>query len=774
MASQKQQQCIMNAKLLFPKASDKFIQNSAKKMVKILDKYEGKPELMSKLKEFFEAEQKALAVYEKVKLENKLKKDNITKTLEDAKNKDVSIKEVAAALLVKSHKNIEGARLSVDTIQKAFIAEGNGILSQLIEIENVSDIIDGKFDEDIANFMVDEGLKKDTGKYSGPVKQVGGIYRLVNAWAIKTLRESGISIREIASYIMRQSHDSQKIEVAGFETWVQDIVPRLDMDKTFSDLDKDATNYIKDVAKYLKDTYDAIVADRGSGGINAFTHARELHFKSGADFIQYNTKYGLYETIYDSIKGSIKAVSRSASLTQILGTNHRKMIDWLKNQAEGKDKNTIEGWYQSVMGYDEVIGEHMFTKVLDAGKMVVNMSKLGGGFKAVLLDFAPSVIAHGQLTGGNMFESASNLVSNWFEALSPETRKAVARELSIDLELHHAVLNNSMFSNADGTSMEYGKGLISSAHKWFFTINGMGPLTRMNKISSSLSIARDLKRVIARELDETQKKILSHYRIGNDELAIMRLADGDFINKSAIRNIPMETLQKAFPGKSETELETLQKDAAFKVMALLIDRTDQMTPTAGKRERVALGYLHHPDTGWGRIFRLVAQFKMTSMKALNDMKYQANLYESRVPQAYLIGRRVIYGGLMAYMIEAVRQWAFEDEPTYRPVTVADAMEYLAKGGGAGIAGDFMFSKHDSFVRKSIESFAGPGFSTLADAFDLGKMALSDKPVSREAAKLIIHNTPYLGLPFIKSYKDGMIDAMDDFLSEMTPYRKRRR
>lgn len=767
-------QCVANVKQLFPKASDKFIELSAKKMMELVDKYGNSPQLLPELQKFWASEIKSLAVYEKVKLDNKLKKSNIENMFKDAKNKNISAVEVAAALLVRSNKNIKDARISADVLLKGYVTEGNGILSQLVEIDNVSDIIDGKFDEDIANFMVDEGKNGTAiGTYNGPVKQVGQIFRTVNSWAIQTLRDSGIPINEVAGYIMRQSHDSERIEAAGFQTWITEIIPRLDMEKTFSDLDPNSPTYSQDVIKYLEATFKAIVADKGTGGVSRFTKGRQLHFKSGADFIQYNQQFGMYDTIFDSIKGSIKAVSRAASLTQVLGTNHRKTVDWLKSQADNKDKLVIEEWYQAVLGADEAVGEHQFTKVLDAGKMILNMSKLGGAAKSVLLDFVPAVIAHGQLTGGNIFETSFNSLGTWMESLSPDVRKEVAKELVVDLEIQHAALNNMMYGSADGIMAEYGKGAIAKAHKWFFTINGMGPLTRVNKTSASLSIARDLKDVIKKPLDKVQQTIFSHYGIGEKELKVMGLVENDFVNKKGIRMIPFEKLQEAFPDLKEQELLELQKDTGTKVMALLIDRADQMVPTAGKRERVQMGYIHHPDSTKGRIWRMVAQFKMTTMKSFNDMNYQANLYESRVPQAYLIGRRVIYGGLMAYMIESVRQYMFEDEPEYKPLTIQDGLEYLARGGGAGIAGDFVLGKHDTMVRKGVEGLAGPMLTTIFDAGDLASMSLGDKPVGREAAKLIIHNTPYLGLPFIKSYKDGMIDAMDEFLSEMTPYRRSR-
>ena len=181
-------------------------------------------------------------------------------------------------------------------------------------------------------------------------KQALEIAKIAQKWqraAMATLNREGAWIRSYSGYITRTSHSADKIRAAGPEKWIGDTLPLLDLRRSFGTSDPQRARdllFQMHSPMALGDHFDygkPIEEPLYPNAAKAASTERELHFKSGKDWLAYNAKYGDHNATHTFVQ-SLVTGARRAALMKEFGTRPREgyendkktLLDKLKKDSE--------------------------------------------------------------------------------------------------------------------------------------------------------------------------------------------------------------------------------------------------------------------------------------------------------------------------------------------------------------------------------------------------------------------------------------------------------
>jgi hypothetical protein len=174
--------------------------------------------------------------------------------------------------------------------------------------------------------------------------QALAIAKTIQKWqknSMSTLNRLGAWIRSYTGYVTRTSHDPDLIRVAGPEKWINDTLPLLDLKRTFGTRDPAAArealfhmwNSMKsgdhfDYGQPRDEPLYPNIAKRASA-------SRELHFKDGKSWREYNEKYGAANPT-ETVVAAFVTNARRAALMAEFGTKPREAYERDKAWQLGK------------------------------------------------------------------------------------------------------------------------------------------------------------------------------------------------------------------------------------------------------------------------------------------------------------------------------------------------------------------------------------------------------------------------------------------------------
>jgi len=190
----------------------------------------------------------------------------------------------------------------------------------------------------------DPGITKDA-----HALQIAKIAQKRQRQAMSSLNREGAWVRSYSGYITRTSHDADRIRAAGPLQWAADTINHLDLKRTFGTSNRQqALDALRamfdpfakgdhfDYGRPLEEPLYPNTAKQASA-------ARELHFKSGADWRAYNEKYGVHNATHTLVQALVTG-ARRAALMKEFGTRPREAYEADKHfllaklQAEGQAK----------------------------------------------------------------------------------------------------------------------------------------------------------------------------------------------------------------------------------------------------------------------------------------------------------------------------------------------------------------------------------------------------------------------------------------------------
>ena len=161
------------------------------------------------------------------------------------------------------------------------------------------------------------------------------IAKIVQKWqrqSMAALNREGAWVRSYSGYITRTSHDADAIRAAGPEQWVADTIDKLDLRRTFGTADRQrALDALREMWTPLKDgdhfdygrPLDEPLYPNAAKQASA---ERELHFKSGKDWREYNDKYGVNNATRTVIE-ALNTGARRTALMKEFGTRPQEAFD---------------------------------------------------------------------------------------------------------------------------------------------------------------------------------------------------------------------------------------------------------------------------------------------------------------------------------------------------------------------------------------------------------------------------------------------------------------
>ena len=692
------------------------------------------------------------------------------------------------AALVGVNAPFEGASRSVDAINQALVNEYLGGMvadlkkaNLLVRFNNMT----GEFEREVSRVLADLNLKKPTRdvKASADAKKIGEILFKYQRSALQRENRAGSYIRLKEGRVVRASHDQRRMVKVGKEEWSTFINQRIDWDRTAGG--EFAARSAEDRMAFLSRSYDAIVsgvrkdkkedviegvqndisrAFKGPGNLAKRQSANGVFtFKDADTWYDYDQKFGR-ASLREAFLQDLQQSARATALMENLGTNPEAMVERVQKRLLEKHQGdlkkvkqlkretaaiTFDAALAEVTG-DVNIGSHTtLARTLHSYRSLQTMAKLGGAWISALSDVA--FIASNRIYQGRSLMGAWNDgLTAVFRGMNKGEMREFADRLGVGLE---AQLGDFMsrFNAADDVA-----GQTSKMMSLFFKLNLLQPWTESNKRGVTLMIANDLGREASKsyaKLPDDLKRVLNIYGIDEAKWNVAR--------KGATKGPDGRVY--LVPG----EISDVNVRESF--FALLTSEADNSVPSPGARERAAIRRGYRPGTFAGEGIRFLTQFKSFGVTALTKnlgrhmYGYGARRKRDQIMRGVganmgiinsIVGTTVL--GYYVMQLKEVIKGREMREPSPEALIAA-----MLQGGGLGIYGDFLFGEANRFGGGMLETVAGPGITTVAEALDLIQRSRDivlggDEDVSGDTIRLLKGNVPFANLFYTKQAMDYLI------------------
>jgi len=683
-----------------------------------------------------------------------------------------------------------GGRVGAQEIGNTIRGQLKGELITSLKDNGVFDFYrKGLLQKEVAQELFE--LDNPTGKagVSGSVdaQKIAKSIREVQSSILRNYKDSGILINEISNYIIRQSHDSDKLLSKGFDAWRDGIIEKLDHDKTFRGAE--------DIDKFLEDAYDNIVSGnhRQISGVQdsdqlikavgtsasistRLNRQRVLHFKDGASFYDYNLDFGR-GNIFESFDASINVSSRHIGLSHKFGPNPRAAVELdIKNlgisaaDADGimKEFNNIDGSLEFASTKNGAI----VRKVGAGARATQVVSKLGLATLSSVTDLAGLATNLKLQTGENYLGAALGSVVRGISGFTGKVTGVgkntdIVREIGLAVDDMNGALMRKFGADDSGTP-----GILSKLAQLEMRINGLQPWTDSLKETSIIRSSEILAREAKGSFDGLSKEIkreIGGYGINDTDWKIIQKSIEEsegrsFVTLEGIRAVDQEfaknTLlesgripKEASAAFAASEVKRFREDVARKVSTFYTNNADSAVVTPGARERAIINQGTRSDTIFGQVMRTVGLFKTFPITVLTKQVERIAL--SGGADSVLKGIRSREGGLLlaqhmaAMTALAYVGWSLKNMVQNK--TPPDAndpkvwAEAMLRGGSLGLYGDLILGDFNSRAgRGVVKTLAGPVFGQFDDAFDLYS-AMKDPERNVKASKafnLLLKNMPF--------------------------------
>ena len=623
-------------------------------------------------------------------------------------------------------------------------------------------------------------------------KQVAEIYHRWNETSRVEQNAAGARIGKEEHYVVRQSHDMEKIRGVGwkglkdstrsFQEWHDFILPLLD-ERTFDGVDNRETflgNVWENLASGIHETSQGGTGFLGPGNLGKKISAeRVLHFKNADAWIDYNERFGR-GNITDSVLRGLELAGRNTALMRNLGTNPEFMFNaWRSSLAEQAaarhDFNTSDALRskrtQQLM--DIVTGKAAIPDNMTIAwygrllRVIQSLAKLGGVVLSSLPDLAvnAATLRH---SGVPLFEAYTNQVLSLLQGRrSGETR--------LTADLLGVGINGMIGRLLSRFSGEEHFGTASKLVELFHRANFLSWWTDSLKTGVGLMLSHNLARRAGSAFDALPRRLQNTLRRYGIEAAEwdairqtnQRAADGKmYVMPGEVQNLPDSAVAHLTKTGSAAEIQRVRDDLQSKLGAYITDTTaEAMTePRASDRLSARLGMQAIPGTWGGEAIGLLMQFKQYPI-TFTRRTIERELRRDGV-DVMGIAHLLVATTLLGYVSMTLKEYAKgrnrrkpEDLGGYAKLVMAA----FVQGGGLGLYGDFLFGEANRMGGGMVESFIGPTFGTLGEVERLIKAIRdgSDSKTRGELAashglQLLKNNTPFLNLFYTRAALDYFV------------------
>lgn len=627
----------------------------------------------------------------------------------------------AKAVLVRDDK---APYLNFEYLWKAVRNRAHATLDQVL-VKHRSTLLGHVRDAEGFDRVIDEMHGTSTGDLNAHEMADGA------RQALEMLREranaAGADIGKLENYGVQHSHDSEKVEAAGYDAWREFVMPLLDRERMidgktgvpFTDARLD---------ELLRETHRAISTDGwsrrepGAAGrpsiANALGQERFLHFRDGPAWRAYNDRFGV-GSAYDALMNQIDRTSRDIALMETLGPNPAAGLRWLQDsvvksaaekgtraerEAAGKAAKSLQNLYDEVIGKNREPYNRKLSLVFSTVRSWQVATKLGSATLS-----ATSDVATQQLTRAFNGLPQTGTLSGYLKHLNPASIEDRAQAIRLGLGAEEYA------RRASGQGRMMGEELIGEIPKrvaeGVLRVSGLNALTEAGRWTFGKDFIAAITHNATRDFDQLNPGFVRALkRYGFDA------SEWDRIRATPLKEENGATWLQPF--------DIADRRLGDRVMAMIQAETDFAVPVGGLEVNALVHSAFKPGTVLGELGRTAFQFKsftatVTMMHAQRMMALTG--WKSRAGYgAALLLMSTIAGAIALQMKEIAKgkdprpmdDWAFWGAAG-------------AQGGGAGIYGDFLKSSQSRFGNSFTDVLKGPAWQTVDTLNSLTLDALWD-------------------------------------------------
>lgn len=735
--------------------------------------------------------------------------DNTRYGKEQVDRPDISL----SSILVGRNEYATGTRESVAREQGQLDGKYNGgFFHDIGETGYEKAFASGEYDKEIARAIdrMDRGQSVD-----GLSKEAVAIGKVVMKWNEVTRidkNKAGAYVGKLPGYITRQSHDMYKIRGAGYESWRDFILPRLD-ESTFEGVtnrDEYLRNVYTNLASGTHLTYkpasEWLKGFKG-GGSNIARRAsqeRELIFKPGGDaWFEYNQLYGA-GNIREAVIASLGSSAKTTGLMRVLGTNPEFMfqrlfdeqVQRIKAKGDPAALADINGKYRGlkqqldeVTGAGNIPGNATLARAGATIRAVEGMTKLGGAVISSLNDIG-NISMEMRYQGMNIYEAMGKNMAAKLQGYSSEEKKEILSYLGIGFD---SIRNDTIAKFSGDTSVP---GKVSRLQQKFFKYNLLNWWTENGRSGAGLIMSNWMARNAGSEfskLNPDLRRVLEISGITEPEWNVFRNMQMDELNgnkhmtPNGVQFIPDAQVDAYLATQniksSPAAIANARENLAGKLRGYYLDRIQVAMSEPGARTRALVKWGTVPGTPIGEAVRMMMQFKsFTASFMQNTIGREiygrgytpAGLGEAKFPalaKAMFAGNGEWQGFAQLFVwMTALGYLSMQSKlllkgQTPRPMDVKTALAAMAQGGGAGIIGDFLFGEYNRFGGGVASTLAGPFIGDIDQTRNLFLQARDGDAKAGDFLRFGINHTPFLNLLGVRQGMDYLIlNRMQEWLS----------
>jgi uncharacterized damage-inducible protein DinB len=564
--------------------------------------------------------------------------------------------------LLAFHSDDRGGALSIESTSNAIRNEALSRMLNTLEASNP------KFFGMLEN---EQGIRDIIAELHGA--DTGNADAKAGAKSFKEVAESlrqrfnraGGDVGQLDDWGMPHHHSQHRVLAAGRDQWIADVMPLLNRER-YANLDGTLMNDAQ-VAEFLGQAWTTISSDgankmepgrfQGNGArANRGKASRQVHFKDGDAYIEYQTKYG-ERGLYEILVGHISGAARDIALVEGFGPNPDLTFRTLNDTYTQKAKlnpTEITTWYGRTkiasLGdidrladwnnklYTEIAGKQTpaaslrLAAAFDAMRSWMVSTRLGSAIISSVADEATMSVT-ARLNGLPLVE----LWRNEVQALNPANsmEKRLANRAGLGLNTLIADLNRfandslreGVSSKLAGLTMRLsGLNAMTDARRRAFGSTMMSAIGRLVRDKDSLAKLDpdDNRLLLSKGLTETDWKIWREAQLedwGNGSDAVL--------TPESVYAIPDEAIDRAIGD----QLQQI-RDAHQNRITELQTRNAEEDARIGNRLAAFEQYQADATAALGRL----AQAKTGKADAQRAaLKNRIELLSAKIEQAKLLG-----------------------------------------------------------------------------------------------------------------------------------------
>lgn len=671
---------------------------------------------------------------------------------------------------------------SVASIQRAYVTDINAKLRDFLAATG-NDLLGRSRNKAQLDDVIRELHGEKTG--SAAARQLADAVRQQQQRMRREFNARGGDIGELADYGVMHTHDPVSLRKAGRDGWKAAVRDRLDwsriVDKTTGEPfvarsgEMPTGRAAQSADAMLDQIYENITsmgwASRypslqagGKALYNQRAEARELHFKSGSDWLEYNERFGAGDP-FSAAVGGLHGMARDVALLRVLGPNPNAGLEFASQvaakraqelRAQNVRVRNIAGRHVEI----EAITDRAITRtraMLAHADGTANTPAQGYEASAAFFGATRQYIVATKL-GAALLSSVTDLGSVEMAASTIGMGGGKVLTRHIDLMARAATretaaqmgwVAETLATVGSGASRYLGETYAPEVTRRLadFTLraSGLNHWTDMGRTAFRMEFAGHMANNADRALGEVDAPLRQLL-----EARGITAADWDILRDPATLYTAPNGGAFLSPSWWLEHQGALPRDQAeglaMRVQAIIEEQVEVAIPSVNLAGRVAFQGDAPPGTFLGEITRSGVMFKSFAMSLLINQARRFWAQPTPLSRAAYAAKMVVGLTLLGSVAVQLKELSKGRDP--RPMT--DKKFWAAavlQGGGVGIFGDFFAASTSRFGGGFAQTLAGPVAGLAEDVAtpigsNLARAAQGeDLLLGRDIANLVRFNTP---------------------------------